>query len=67
MGGIKIRHRAGQIGGKSIGQAASNQADILIAIHRKSDARRRRCDVDGLRIGIVHIKLKSMADLFSSG
>src|SRR6202163_4639885 len=64
MGGIKTRHRAGQIGRKSIGQAGSDQADVLIAIYRKSYARCRRCDVDGLRPGIVQVKLKSVADLF---
>src|SRR5207302_9860253 len=46
---IKVGDGAGQIRRKRIGQARSNQADVLVSIHRESYTRRRRRDVNGLR------------------
>ena len=60
---IAVGDCASQIRGKDIGQAASDEADFLVAVHRKSDAGRRGCDFDGFRVGIVQVKLNAMAEL----
>src|ERR1700731_35484 len=63
MGEVIVGDGAGQVWGKGICQAASDQADILVAINREPHARRRGSDVHGLRKGIVEVKLQSVAEL----
>src|ERR1700724_2740502 len=63
MGEVIVGDGAGQVGGKGICQAASDKADILVAINREPNARSRGSDVLGLRERIVKVKLNSVAEL----
>src|ERR1700688_3851942 len=65
MGEVEVGDGAGQVGRKGIGQAASDQADILVAVDREAHARRRGSDVHGLGESVVEIKLESMAELLA--
>src|ERR1700731_5486565 len=60
---IIVGNGAGQVWGKGICQAASHQADILVAINGEPHARRRGSDVHGLRERVVKVELKPVAEL----
>jgi hypothetical protein len=63
MGEVIVGDGAGQVRRKGICQAASDKADILVAINREAHARSRGSNVHGLRERIVKVKLNSMAEL----
>src|ERR1700731_4437238 len=65
MGEVIVGDGASQVRGKGICQAASDKADILVAINREPNARRRGSDVHGLRERVVKVELKSVAELLS--
>src|ERR1700719_2245201 len=62
---VKVGYSPSQVRGKGICQAASDKADILVAINREPNARRRGSDVHGLRERVVKVELKSVAELLS--
>src|SRR4029077_11037950 len=65
MGEVIIGDGARQVRGKGICQAASDQADILVAVYREAYARGCGSDVRGFRERIVKVKLESVAELLA--
>src|SRR5690349_23585150 len=65
MGEVVVGDGTGQVRGKGIRQAASDKADILVAINREPNPRGRGSDIGGFRERVIEIKLESVAELLS--
>src|ERR1700719_828427 len=62
---VIVRDSSGQVRGEGIGQSTSHQADVLITVDGKPDARCRGGNINGLGKGVVEVELDSMAELLA--
>ena len=59
MRGVKVGYRTSLVRSKGIHQLAAVNATVV------ADARRRRCNVDGFRVGVVKFELNAAAELLA--